>query len=729
MPARLCVSRYSSTIFAKAIAVLGLSVTFVVPVGAQTTWTNPGEGSWFDPLNWSEGLPTATVDASIKNGGTSRIESSPAEVDVFEISGNSQLEIANGGTFAATTMTVVGGSNVIASGLGTHVTTGLLSIATNGQPGVISILEGASGSSRGIVVGYSSTPGGNFIVDGFGTQWVNEIGTIVIGGGAGQLKVTGGATLLSSSDMEMGNSGAGRLSIEGAGSQVTVRDLKVGTFSAGQIVVADGGKLTSQSSIVGKPFFPFVPITSRVTVTGAGSQWIVDDELDLGYFRGELAIADGGYVENNLASLSTYYDGIATVTVTGADSTWKNGEMHIGKWGPSTITVSDGGQVYSNMASLGFWREGHGTVVVDGTESAWIESGELAIGRRGRGEMTVSGGASVTAAIAFIGGQETVHGTLEVTGMGSTFVVQNDSLAVAREGIGELFIRDGGQVTSQGGFVALTGGSEATIVVNGAESRWDAGPLLTVGYFGGKADISIKEGGVISAAQVIFGTRGTVVVGEGGTLAGTVSLGLGGTLHNDGLLNGDIVVTGGSHLSGSGVFGGAVTVGNGGVFSPGGSPGLATTSETFWNANGQYLWEINATAQSGGQEGMELGWDLWETGNLSINGAFKILLSSLAPSNDEGPLVGWNPAQSQEWRIATAENAAFSSLANLTLDTSGFMGDLAGGEFSLATSADGRSLFVRFTAVPEASTFLFAGVGGLLIWLARRSQRATVPRL
>jgi hypothetical protein len=245
---------------------------------------------------------------------------------------------------------------------------------------------------------------------------------------------------------------------------------------------------------------------------------------------------------------------------------------------------------------------------------------------------------------------------------------------------------------------------------------------LSLGYFGGTATVQVEDGGSASAAQILFGNRGALYTANGGTLTGNVILGLGGTLHNDGQVVGDITVSGGSHLSGSGIFDGIVTIGDGGVFSPGASPGYAATTETFWNPDGRFLWEINATAAAGGSEGNTVGWDLWNAGGLSIGGPFTIALATLTQENEEGPLLGWDPTLSQSWRIATTNNGAFASLGNLVLDTSAFLGPLAGGEFHLVASTDGRDLYVNFTAVPEASTLLFAGLGGIMIALCKRRK-------
>lgn len=65
-------------------ATLTLHVLLVGVVSAQTSiWNNPGTGSWFDPGNWSLGVPTGTTDINIGNGGTAQVLGGGAAVSSF----------------------------------------------------------------------------------------------------------------------------------------------------------------------------------------------------------------------------------------------------------------------------------------------------------------------------------------------------------------------------------------------------------------------------------------------------------------------------------------------------------------------------------------------------------------------------------------------------------------------------------------------------------------------
>ena len=52
----------------------------IIP-GPVTRWTFTPEGNWFDPDDWSNGVPTSTSTAVVANGGTAVIEESDAGAD------------------------------------------------------------------------------------------------------------------------------------------------------------------------------------------------------------------------------------------------------------------------------------------------------------------------------------------------------------------------------------------------------------------------------------------------------------------------------------------------------------------------------------------------------------------------------------------------------------------------------------------------------------------------
>ena len=62
----------TSTARALAFALAGV-LTAGAAHAQVSTWTNPGTGDWFDPLNWTAGVPGAGQHAFVINGGTLQI--------------------------------------------------------------------------------------------------------------------------------------------------------------------------------------------------------------------------------------------------------------------------------------------------------------------------------------------------------------------------------------------------------------------------------------------------------------------------------------------------------------------------------------------------------------------------------------------------------------------------------------------------------------------------------
>src|SRR5687768_13011025 len=64
----------------------------------QTLWMNEGVGDWNLDTNWSDGLPTATKDARIDNGGTARLVDPQANARTLIVGVNNSgtLEVSGG---------------------------------------------------------------------------------------------------------------------------------------------------------------------------------------------------------------------------------------------------------------------------------------------------------------------------------------------------------------------------------------------------------------------------------------------------------------------------------------------------------------------------------------------------------------------------------------------------------------------------------------------------------
>src|ERR1700686_5420783 len=63
----------SQSILICLFAVLAFAVCGSPALADSTAWNNTGTGDWFTQANWTNGVPTLSLDASIDNGGTAQI--------------------------------------------------------------------------------------------------------------------------------------------------------------------------------------------------------------------------------------------------------------------------------------------------------------------------------------------------------------------------------------------------------------------------------------------------------------------------------------------------------------------------------------------------------------------------------------------------------------------------------------------------------------------------------
>ncbi len=258
----------------------------------------------------------------------------------------------------------------------------------------------------------------------------------------------------------------------------------------------------------------------------------------------------------------------------------------------------------------------------------------------------------------------------------------------------------------------LTGGSATSTVSINAD-----GESGTVIFSGNNKTYN-------SATEVLGGTlivaNGTSTTGNG---AWTVADGA--TLHVDGTLagTGALELQNGSTLTGGGTINKSLTIGGGVTISPGNSPGTLNTLSQTWSGGGSYLWEINSTA---GTQGDDVGWD-W----LNIDGSldldfteltpFTLQITSLTMANDGGPLSGFDSLTNYSWTIATAADGitGFDASAFL-LNTDAFQNAFTG-NFEIGQS--GNDLVLTYTAIPEPSSLLLilTAIGNLTLRRHRKS--------
>ena len=235
-----------------------------------------------------------------------------------------------------------------------------------------------------------------------------------------------------------------------------------------------------------------------VSVTGVGSSWTASGDLSVGNSgQGTLAIQSGGRVTNFNGNIGvngpigifTAADG--KVTVSGAGSQWiNNSVVAVGVNGRGMLGITGGGRVQSTNGFVGREAGSAGTVLIDGAGSRWDVNGDLTMGLTGTGTASLevrNGGVLSAAGIMMIGSR----GTLRGDGTIATFVF-NDGTVAPGTSPGTLVV-DGNYAQSFEGTLKIDLASPASfdkLAITGNMS------------LGGTLDVSLAPGYVPSSGAV-----------------------------------------------------------------------------------------------------------------------------------------------------------------------------------------------------------------------------------
>ena len=300
--------------------------------------------------------------------------------------------------------------------------------------------------------------------------------------------------------------------------------IRIGTspIHPGRVLMFDGTVIAPFDSIIGLG----VGGTAFLTISTGGlligtANIIVGDSNDA-----TLTISNNGDVIANDVNIGLgRVTGIATVL--GPGSSLLAARLVVGFGGTGTLNVTGGADVDSASGVIGNESTSTGTALVDGAGSTWDISGPLTVGNVGDGTLNVTGGAGVDSTSGLIGNESTSTGTALVDGAGSTWDISG-LLAVGSLGDGTLNITGGGRVISTVGTIDdLTFSAATTVMVSGANSRWEMSNFL--GLDTGR--LTIEAGGSVSNTDAFIG-GGLGVLGSAVTVTGA-----GSTWTNSGTLN------------------------------------------------------------------------------------------------------------------------------------------------------------------------------------------------
>jgi T5SS/PEP-CTERM-associated repeat protein len=689
-------------------------------LGITTSWTNPGTGNWATASNWSAGVPLGySNDGLINNGGTAQITATD------EIAGTVILgqNAATSGTLKIFSLAGFPGSLY----LGNDIEVGRAGTGTLTLSGISSL----SSDYGFIATELGST--GTVTLTGANADWYTNI-MHVGAGGAGTLTVTGGANAGTGLAIIGSNSTAvGTATVTGTNSKWGIKGaMTVGYDGTGSLLITSGGSVallvtdfgnTDYTARIGRS----INSNGAVTVTGAGSSWILESgaSLFVGVAgTGTLTIADHGTVlahQISINPLSTLnigsysLSGLAAAGTLGAAGIADNGLLQfdhndaitvatsitgsgqIRQIGPGTTTVAnaptftgafatDAGLLIlpGPLVGSAYTANNGGTLRFDGSTLGGKTIRANAGGTVEYEHATVNGGflrGSGTHAIIG-GGTSAFNG---VTTFNSTVIVQ-DGAAKFDNSI------NGGVLTSNAA-LAFDG------VANAASGAITVNSTLATIDFTNNGVVTVNDGGTISNLEGNLvgggGSRTTVNPGGAINLEGGATLELNGALLvNNGVITGPANVNYGSLAKGSGSYD-TVNVFDGGAFSPGNSPGEVSVGSMSLNAGGRLVLEIR---DFDGTPGVDFD-EIDVAGNLDFNAGttpnskFTIALVTLDAANQPAPAANFHlnqPFSLSLFNVGGAINGF--SADSIAFDLSGFENDLAGGTLAISPSGSGLNL-------------------------------------
>jgi len=461
---------------------------------------------------------------------------------------------AAGGTISTSGMINVTGSGLVNLNGGTP---GYYSSVVGGNGGIINVLAGSvnlSGSGRllgnglegGSLGGYRGGEGGSASISGGAVSAVDSTqisfsgGNGGFGGGAGDAGRggEGGTTTVSAGSLALhdstilrldgGNAGGTHLNPNRGGHGGTL-DVSGGTVAVNDTttVSLDGGNGSGAN------------VSGKGGNAGNGGQVLVS--------AGSLTVNDGllrleaGNPGNGPGGLGT--NGL--IDVTGGTFEMNGGEVYTG-----TFQRSGGGVFNFNDGKLtvagGTFDPGAAAYTINGPSVAELPTLVLAdgatapgvtstmiVGNTNRGRLEILNGSTLNSADPDLGSTSSGYGEAVVDGAGSTWTISSGDIVVGEGGTGDLTVSNGGLVTAGDDFVVGRGGiSDGTLLVSSGASV-SAANRMVIGE-SGTGMATVEGGGSMTSSSYLnmgwfSGSNGTLTAtGSGSLIDANSSLNVGG---------------------------------------------------------------------------------------------------------------------------------------------------------------------------------------------------------
>jgi T5SS/PEP-CTERM-associated repeat protein len=476
-------------------------VELTTPV-SRFDWNKSAGGLFGTAANWNPSGPPTANDAAY-----------------FDL--NANYTVTFGASAANRLMAISQGQVTFNLGTRTYTPTDFYVAYDPGQTAALTVINGTLNNTGYAGIGENAGANGTVTV-GTGGIWTTTGGLRVANYGTGTLNITGGGKV-QGPNIAIGyqKNSSGTVTISGAGSQLNTNsgNFYVGNYGSGTIIVNNQAQLNTTNAWVALGWEQ--SSSGEVTVSGANSKWIVNNEATIGQNgKGKLTADQAGQISSQGMVLGKYWRGIGEATVTGTSSKLEmtnGGWLNVGREGTGTLNIQNGGTVNSISNGgilIGDSASGNGQVFVNGTGSSLNTTWELYVGNWGQGTLAVQAGAQVNAGWTRLGATGGSYGSIVVQGTNSRLnLASGCNLIVGQQGTGNLSISQGGAVNCVNGtYVGSSASGYGEIVVEGSNSALNTGDLTL-----GDSETSSGSVNVLQGGRITLSSGTTLAVGNSST--------------------------------------------------------------------------------------------------------------------------------------------------------------------------------------------------------------------
>ena len=471
------------------------------------------------------------------------------------------------------------------------------------------------------------------LVTGTGSVWNTglRVGNY---GASNQLTVANGGTVIGY--IQIGYAGDNNaMTVTGTGSVVNNTALELGWGSIGnQLTVANGARmLNSQNCDIG---FNSGANSNLLTVTGAGSFWSNNNYMLVGAAGSfnQLTINSSARALNNGTAYVGYNASGSdnAVLVSGAGSIWtNNGDLDVGYFGSgNSLVIGSSGNVFNVNGYIGNQAGANSNAVsVTGASSVWNNSSSLFVGYAGSGNsLLLTNGGTVSATNIVVGATP--------SSTGNVVTVSGGSLYATNGGGGALNVLYG-TLNMNSGTVAV----DWLLLTNFANSVFNFnGGVLKAGQMLSTQPITVNGGTLSLAGSFVNLSGGTLQLNSGSVIVPGSVNNQGAFIQNGGLFDPLVFTNSGSFVlnSGTNMDGVFLNLASGVVQQSGGELDVnVATNYGSWAISGGVANLTNLVIDAGGvftnAGGLLVSTNAAGTGTLDVRNGTFVLLSGTVTVN------------------------------------------------------------------------------------------------